>query len=183
LVHTPEVPGLLGAKSGLERKESDERREVGSSLLKRDQRPAQRRFPVQHHSQEAQSLKYYPQLPPHIVEDGAMRLGRVRFTIRRMMVVVAGAGIILGASVVLQRRHARFSELAVHHEASSQLRFIAQGEVGGSHSSRLLNGLGEELSGLSNARVEWHRRLGVKYRRAARSPWLPVEPDPPEPEP
>jgi hypothetical protein len=29
--------------------------------------------------------------------------------------------------------------------------------------------------------VAYYRELGVKYERAARYPWLPVEPDPPEP--
>jgi hypothetical protein len=28
---------------------------------------------------------------------------------------------------------------------------------------------------------EHHRSLAAKYRRAARCPWLPVSPDPPEP--
>jgi hypothetical protein len=31
-------------------------------------------------------------------------------------------------------------------------------------------------------RAAYHERLGQNYRRAARHPWLPVEPDPPEPE-
>jgi hypothetical protein len=29
----------------------------------------------------------------------------------------------------------------------------------------------------------WHTQMAEKYRRAARYPWLPVEPDPPKPEP
>jgi hypothetical protein len=31
-------------------------------------------------------------------------------------------------------------------------------------------------------RADYHDHLKEKYRRAARSPWLSVEPDPPEPE-
>ena len=31
-------------------------------------------------------------------------------------------------------------------------------------------------------RADHHASLARKYERAARYPWLPVEPDPPEPE-
>lgn len=30
--------------------------------------------------------------------------------------------------------------------------------------------------------IEWHESMRRKYERAARYPWLPVGPDPPEPE-
>jgi hypothetical protein len=105
-----------------------------------------------------------------------------------MMLAVAGAATILGASVELHRRHGRFLDLAEHHEASS--RIVALGGVGMHVTSRrvplrplsMFNDFGEDVGGWSEARLEWHRRLGEKYRRAASSPWLPVEPDPPEPE-
>jgi hypothetical protein len=87
----------------------------------------------------------------------------------------------------LQRRHDRFLDLAKHHEAS--IRIVALGGVGMHVTSRRIplrppsafNDLGEDVGGWSEARFEWHRRLGEKYRRAASSPWLPVEPDPPTP--
>ena len=101
-----------------------------------------------------------------------------RMTTRRWMIAVAVMGIILGVSVELQRRHARFLDLATHHEASSQIRRRLQGRVGGPYISLRLNGLGEDVSDWSGARVEWHRRVGEKYSRAAHYPWLPVEPDP-----
>ena len=34
----------------------------------------------------------------------------------------------------------------------------------------------------SLARTRWHLMLRDKYERALRYPWLPIEPDPPEPE-
>jgi hypothetical protein len=37
-----------------------------------------------------------------------------------------------------------------------------------------------ELAGYA-AEAEWHARLRRKYERAARSPWLPLAPDPPPP--
>ena len=104
-----------------------------------------------------------------------MRLPCVQFTIRWVMVAVAGAATILGAAVELQRRHDRFLRLAEHHEASSSITTAC-----GKRPSRT-NGLGEDVRGWPNARIEWHRRLGEKYRRAASSPWMSVEPDPPQP--
>lgn len=29
---------------------------------------------------------------------------------------------------------------------------------------------------------DWHTKMTIKYRQAASCPWLPVPPDPPEPE-
>ena len=37
-------------------------------------------------------------------------------------------------------------------------------------------------AGVAKARAAHHAALRSKYERAARYPWLPVEPDPPEPE-
>jgi hypothetical protein len=93
-----------------------------------------------------------------------MRLPRM--TTRRWMIAVAGVGIVLGASVELQRRHDRFLHLAKHHEMQS---------------FKLTDDTGLDARMWSDAKFEWHRRLGEKYRRAATSPWLPVEPDPPAP--
>jgi hypothetical protein len=106
-----------------------------------------------------------------------MPLPRARFTIRWMLLAVAGAGIVLGASVELRRRHDRFLRLAKHHEASSRITWVR-----GIHTYSATNDLGEDVMRWSSAKIEWHRRLGERYRRAASSPWLPVEPDPPEPE-
>jgi hypothetical protein len=90
----------------------------------------------------------------------------LRMTTRRSMIAVAGVGIILGASVELQRRQVRFLRLAMHHEMRS---------------FKMIDDSGLDARGWSDARFEWHRRLGEKYRRAATTPWLSVETDPPEP--
>jgi hypothetical protein len=39
-----------------------------------------------------------------------------------------------------------------------------------------------ESESVEASRRAWNRKLAVKYERAARYPWLPVAPDPPEPE-
>ena len=116
-----------------------------------------------------------------------MRLPRARFTLRWMMLAVAGVGTILGASIELRRRHERFSRLAELHEASRRQALFVSGR--GLHLIRgqfrppvnFSNALGEDVTDWSEARFKWHRQLGKKYRRAASRPWLPVEPDPPEP--
>jgi hypothetical protein len=129
-----------------------------------------------------------------------MRLPRVRFIILWIILVVLGAGTILGVSVEWQRRRDRFLRresapelegelgvewrrrrdrflgLAEHHEASIRI----TKECGPRYLSAT-NDLGEDVRGWSSARIKWHRRLGEKYRLAASRPWMPVEPDPPQP--
>jgi hypothetical protein len=85
-------------------------------------------------------------------------------TTRRWMVAVAVVGIALG----MIERHERFRWIAVHH----------RGEVP-QHLPRI------KPSGMEDKRwrlFEWHESMARKYEHAARYPWLPVEPDPPEPE-
>lgn len=85
---------------------------------------------------------------------------RARFTVRGLMIAVAVAGLICCAWP-LHRRRVEFLHVAEIEDAMA------------------------ELGRLSSVRAEWieyHRRLATKYRRAARYPWLSVEPDPPEPE-
>jgi hypothetical protein len=84
-----------------------------------------------------------------------------RFTIRRMMVGVAILGLSLG---FLAERRARFLRIAARHEESS--RFY-----------RLYPGFYIPSGAFYDIEME------LKYERAARYPWLPVEPDPPEPKP
>jgi hypothetical protein len=97
-----------------------------------------------------------------------MRLPRVRFTVRRLMVAVAVVGVMLGAWGWLERRRARFEERMqfwyhqVEHPAYSDPKW---------HGSVTLS-----------PRDKLRARLAEKYRRAARYPFLPVAPDPPEPE-
>jgi hypothetical protein len=88
-----------------------------------------------------------------------MTLPRVRFTVRRMMVAVAAVAACSAIVhlVALSRRYER--ESMVHW----LLRMVF------------------EVEG-NNRCVAYHERMGEKYDRAARYPFLPVAPDPPEPE-
>lgn len=60
----------------------------------------------------------------------------------------------------LVRRAARYRELAIYHT----LLWAETGRAG------------------ETPRSAYHRELSRGYRHAAERPWLPVEPDPPEPE-
>jgi hypothetical protein len=95
-----------------------------------------------------------------------MRLPRM--TTRRWMVAVLLAGSMLGLHAALERRRARFDRLAVEHNMrSAGLR--ARVRAGGNSSVK------------QAATENYHFRMAEKYRHAARCPWLPVEPGPPEP--
>jgi hypothetical protein len=84
---------------------------------------------------------------------------RPRLTIRRLMVAVAIAGVLIAGWVEVGRRCVRSLAIADHHSwgADSAIGFISRGKIA------------------------WHGEMQAKYERAARYPWLPVSPDPPEP--
>jgi hypothetical protein len=109
-----------------------------------------------------------------------MRLPRVRFTVRRMMVSVAVASSCVAAYLVATRG-GEFREEAIEYLQREQFRVKAE------H-------YGHRLADLSDIKVipghpdplhrrrEYYDQMRKKYERAARYPWLPVAPDPPEPE-
>ena len=85
-----------------------------------------------------------------------------RMTTRRWMVAVLITSVFLGGLVML-RRSAHFMRLAVLHEHTA-------------HHLRSQTGPSADPQG-----VDHNERLARKYQRAAARPWLPVEPEPPEP--
>jgi hypothetical protein len=93
-----------------------------------------------------------------------MKLPRPRFTIRRLMVAVAIAAFAFGGWQMRQRREHRL-RLALKHEVLSAL--LRDGHADTSRDPE---------------RADRHKALHIKYEHAARYPWLPIEPDPPEPE-
>jgi hypothetical protein len=126
-----------------------------------------------------------------------MKLPRPRFTVRRLMLAVAIVALLAGAER-LWRRSRAFSYLADEHG----LRYDYWREEGLDHATgaakhRDLAIIGDEESRQQHRRLAvqegeiaadlaktaaYHERLWRKYEHAARYPWLPVEPDPPEPE-
>jgi hypothetical protein len=95
-----------------------------------------------------------------------------RLTIRRLMVTVAIVGIVLGPLVYLGRRSSRFKQMSWAHERAMS---------DGATEAAKLKRRGDPQSKLAYARADFHQAMWLKYFHAARSPWLPVEPDPPEP--
>lgn len=93
-----------------------------------------------------------------------MRVPRVRFTVRVLMLAVAIASMVLG---VLVERKQRFLQIASDHRDQARLWFALFEGSGGS------GGLSYEA-----AKFGWHMRMQSKYEDAARSPWLPIKPDP-----
>ena len=89
-------------------------------------------------------------------EGTAVRIPRFRFTIRWMMVAVAIVAVALGMKVLNDRASGYRSRASDH-----RLDLVEPPNL---------------------PRVEFHNRMSRTYARAARYPWLPVEPDPPGPE-
>ena len=113
---------------------------------------------------------------------------RVRFTVRRMMLVVAVVGVILATASGIRRREQAFWRKADYHrkrywewEGKSK---VPQWFMHGIDEGVLANMLAKESPTGRHAyyMAKYHGLLISKYMDAARSPWLPVAPDPPEPE-
>jgi hypothetical protein len=160
-------------------------------------------------------------------EVQVMRMPRVRFTVRRMMVAVAIAGVVTGIAVLKKKRdgfleRARFHamveqsgleiaesffavagafrefadgampadslpRLVVHPTSrpDDEYVFIPQHDPPAETDSGQLEQDGSGIAAIAFRNREnaaWHGALKRKYERAARYPWLPVAPDPPEPE-
>jgi hypothetical protein len=106
-----------------------------------------------------------------------MRVQRLRMIGWRMMVAVALAGLAAGAAL----RGAWYLWLSVKYRAVSEKHAalaksapMARGHFPGP------GGVYRDVERSSPER-EYHLRLKQKYDQAAAHPWLPVEPDPPEP--
>jgi hypothetical protein len=118
-----------------------------------------------------------------------MKPPRVRFTVRRLMLVVAAVAFVAGAVNEVSRRRARFTTLASAHRF--QAAFFTQRAQAKTQpfcgSGMSLQEIEEQYarSGpetLLDFRVsQYYRALSRKYDDAAFHPWFPVPPDPPQP--
>jgi hypothetical protein len=91
---------------------------------------------------------------------------RPRIRLRTLMIAVAVAALPLGLWAGIERRRAAFDRTAAYHVTQ-----VVGLTVGG-----------RPLTPSERRRDEWHYALFLKYREAAFRPWIPVGPDPPEPE-
>ena len=109
-----------------------------------------------------------------------------RMTTRRWMAAVAVVAVMLAAAALF-RRHLSLRERGDYHERRERVqadRVRALGDL-----ALALADTSPEAAARERAHAAFeaeirdrHARLKDKYRRAARYPWLAIEPDPPEPE-
>jgi hypothetical protein len=136
-----------------------------------------------------------------------MRLPRVRFTVRRLMIAVAiiailcGVGLQIRLAIRLSRLSAEYAQRVAkfadfestwrkserhHRQRGEELRKLVddprQGVGGPEFWRRQAKGEADEAEKLKSL-ADFHASMKAKYQAAARRPWIDVEPDPPWPEP
>ncbi len=102
-----------------------------------------------------------------------MKFPRVRFTLLRLMMAVCVMAVVFG----LWGRREHFLDRARHY-ADASLVPVSDPPPAGTDALQKW----EREQERQRKRIEHFDRLRLKYERAARYPWLPVVPDPPEPE-
>jgi hypothetical protein len=120
-------------------------------------------------------------LPLIVALVGGMMFA-VRFTTRRIVVVVAVIALVLGGLVNFVRRVRRFDDLASYHQ--SQIIGEAQRNV--IDDDGMIIGLelspidvkGNPVAPRQRLLNQWHARMFQRYLRAARRPWLDVQLEP-----
>lgn len=111
-----------------------------------------------------------------------MKLPRVRFTIRWLMIAVAIAGLVLGG-VIIQRRQGSYLASAAYH-ANEERRMLLLLSGGFVHETdetgkRQRMQIGRNLD-RERVRERWlyHSVMKDRYQRVARFPWLSIRSDP-----
>jgi hypothetical protein len=115
-----------------------------------------------------------------------MRLPRVRFTVRRLMIAVAIVALALGIFAECVRLSRKSASFRTQAEACSGIEETLRMIIAASGPDTPVDvspGPGMPSRRFTAMVVAEHQAaLKLKYERAARRPWLPVEPDPPEPQ-
>lgn len=108
-----------------------------------------------------------------------MPLPRPRFKMRRLMLAVALVALAFTWPAMEVRRE-RMREFARYHREKGGGPFCVSNMT--PELRAYLDELARAAIKLSPERLDWHRDLWQKYAWAARYPFLPLSPDPPEPE-
>jgi hypothetical protein len=109
-----------------------------------------------------------------------MRLPRVRFTVGRMMIAVAIVAMVTGM-YDLARRSSIYESKARRYADREVLSRDLMVSFANPDRPEVVELCRQEYAA-NLVRAEYERSLKRKYLQAARRPWLPVAPDPPEPE-
>lgn len=121
----------------------------------------------------------------------AMRVPRVRFTMRGMMVAVVVAAVVSGGTVLARRQrvyraravfYAQQEQVALmrwQHWSLEAVRLSGRPGERNPRRSDQERRLAEGMVDYSRNRAAYHSLLRVKYERVARYPWLQIDPDPP----
>jgi hypothetical protein len=96
---------------------------------------------------------------------------------RRWMTVVAIVAVVVGIRLLIQRSRSYASLASFHAEAEKECWQILEA----SESKQFDPADRKDWTAHARGVLRYHARMARNYRRAARYPWLPVEPDPPEP--
>jgi hypothetical protein len=108
---------------------------------------------------------------------------RVRFTLRAMLIVVALAGV-MSSILAVELRRKRSLDASAYHAAKAREFGYSGDPRWGVRRRKPLDSDGEKekvAADLQASRAGYHLSLEWKYLRSVRRPWLPLEPDPPEP--
>lgn len=116
-----------------------------------------------------------------------MRLPRLRFTVRRLMVAVAIAAFLIGGGIEAARckrlREAHLADAAYHaRREAEELRNLANIDLG-----RRAGAVDAKdhfmvfVERASRLRVDHHSQMKRRYFKAASRPWRAVSPDPKDP--
>jgi hypothetical protein len=129
-----------------------------------------------------------------------MKMPRVRFTVRRLMIAVAVVAVLLFGGMQGRRVYRNYRLYSSHSAHYGTLEAICLRNLP-AHRKQLesiLDLTKDEAPGIdlqtydsykhikdildrAERRGEYYGRLKIKYERAAHRPWLPVEPDEPRP--
>lgn len=99
----------------------------------------------------------------------------LRMTTRRWMIAVAVVALACATTILIMERRERFARIARQHSGVFPPFAFADMAIA-TEPKR------ERLNLWSRCVMVWHAEMAQKYQYAARYPWLPVEPDPREPE-
>jgi hypothetical protein len=110
-----------------------------------------------------------------------MKLNMPRFTVRLLMVVVAIAGVVVG-SITMWNRSVHYKEQYLQNRYmravyDRQDLYFADGTLAYPKPK-----LWASDAARYKRLFDYFDSLSRKYERAAKFPWLPVAPDPPEPQ-